>query len=132
MNFENIFRKIVISFVSAILITFIVTVLLDYFVQPIVDNISVERNQVSIDFPKWNIKLDAIISEVQPLISDIVNIPNDHFKDVRENHQHPGLLPTIDSNGDMIQRTPCVRVNLIYPDGQMKVTCVSSEIYHSK
>lgn len=74
--------------------------------------------------------LDRMIEEVGPLLRDIVNIPNNHFKDVRDYHQHPGLLPTINSQGEMIQQTPCVRVNLIYPDGRTEVTCISQTIYH--
>lgn len=73
---------------------------------------------------------NRIIEEIAPLLTDIINIPNNHFKDVRDNHQHPGLLPTINSEGQMIQKTPCVRVNLIYPDDTIEVTCIRKTMYH--
>ena len=84
-----------------------------------------QRNQVT-EKPTWldNVNLDTIIDEASGIFVDVVNIPNNHYKDVRENHHYNGFLPTIDSQGNKVQKTPCVKANLIYPDGTTKLTCI--------
>jgi len=89
-----------------------------------------QENNKSGWLQNWGLDSNVIIEELRLLWIDIINIPNNHFKDVRDNHHHPGLLPTMNSQERIIQESPCVRVNIIYTDGRVETTCISKTIYH--